>query len=312
VDPESAAFYSSANVLYEVARKRGLKVSRRDVDTFLKEIPANSLFKQKRTRFKRAAIVAHGLDAVWFADLMQFKKKLRFFNGYRVAALVLVDGLSGYIWAEPLSSKSAKNVSAALQKVIDESGGRSPITLITDGGREFYSKEFYREHGIWHVISSRFPNKSAPAEAAIGLLRRKLAKYRIENKNTVRFLFLLPQITAGLNNRYLKSIGMRPKDVSIENSPEVFQKKYAHILKKKGHPRFKVGDSVRLRVFKSGSFAKSSETPSYSKEIYTVDRVLFVPPIFMFTLRENKERASRPIEGRWYGAELASTAAADD
>ena len=55
---------------------------------------------------------------------------------------MVVDVLSKYAWVEPVKSKTGKDVTAAFQKILKRSGGRQPMKLQTDDGKEFYNKTF--------------------------------------------------------------------------------------------------------------------------------------------------------------------------
>ena len=77
-----------------------------------------------------------GIDEQWAADLIEVSNIAKHNRGYRYL-LTVVDVLSKHAWVQPaVKSKTGKAMTDALK------GGRKPINLQTDDGKEFHNKIF--------------------------------------------------------------------------------------------------------------------------------------------------------------------------
>jgi len=79
-------------------------------------------------------------------------------------SLTVVDVFSKHAWVQPLKNKTGKAVTEAMAKILK--GGRKPINLKTDDGKEFYNKTFQdlmKQKGIHH-FSTRGDTKSSVVE----------------------------------------------------------------------------------------------------------------------------------------------------
>ena len=54
----------------------------------------------------------------------------------------MVDVFSKYAWVKPVKKETGQAMTDALEKIMERSGGRKPINLETDNGKEFYNKSF--------------------------------------------------------------------------------------------------------------------------------------------------------------------------
>ena len=79
---------------------------------------------------------------------------LKYNRGYRYL-LTVVDVFSKHAWVQPVKNKTGKAVTEAMAKILK--GGRKPINLQTDDGKEFYNKTFQalmKQKGIHHFSTS--------------------------------------------------------------------------------------------------------------------------------------------------------------
>ncbi|XP_043467565.1 uncharacterized protein LOC122501867 [Leptopilina heterotoma] len=100
------------------------------------------------------------------------------------------------------------------------------------------------------------------------------------------------------NNKKHRTIGMKPKDVTVEDTRELLRR----IRKLRRIPlkrlKFKVGDRVRVSKFKN--IFEEGYTPNCTTEIFTVDKVKSTKPV-RYKL---KDYQNQPIEGGFYEEEL--------
>lgn len=100
---------------------------------------ANELHKPARKNFKRRKVVIKGFDNHWQCDLIDMKKYSSLNKGYK-HMLTVIDVFSKYAWVKPLKTKTAKEITLAMEDIIKL--GRIPKHLQSDLGTEFYNEEF--------------------------------------------------------------------------------------------------------------------------------------------------------------------------
>ena len=173
--------------------------------------------------------------------------------------------------AEPLKTKSATEVAAALDKIIS-SFPITPRKLMVDAGTEFSGSS----NAIYNIIVKKYKmvmyiltnseTKAAIVERFNKTLRDRIGRYMTEN-NTKRWLDYLPEAIENYNNSYHRSIGMAPNLVSFNNREKVFKRLYPN-RNLKVKCKLKVGWKVRIPSKKT--LFEKGFTPNWSKEIYTI------------------------------------------
>ena len=139
-----AAGRPGAAKLRDAARRRGLEVSLKDAQDFVRGQSTAQLFGPPPK--SGGKVTSPQLNERWQADLMDFKAQAPEKNkGFR-AALLCVDIFSRFAYAEPLEGKTSGEVSAAFQRILarvrtgrargKQSTGR-PKEVSTDSGNEF-------------------------------------------------------------------------------------------------------------------------------------------------------------------------------
>ncbi|XP_043464235.1 uncharacterized protein LOC122499789 [Leptopilina heterotoma] len=113
-----------------------------------------------------------------------------------------------------------------------------------------------------------------------------------------KWINLLPTLISKYNNKKHRTIGMKPKDVTVEDTRELLRR----IRKLRKIPlrrsKFKVGDRVRVSKFKN--IFEKGYTPNWTTEIFTVDKVKSTKPVTYKLL----DYQNQPIEGGFYEKEL--------
>lgn len=127
-----------------------------------------------------------------------------------------------------------------------------------------------------------------------------MARY-LEENNTKRYYRVLQQLVAGLNSRSLKTLkGLSPDRIDSSNQQEIFEFKFGDLLKKKrGKAGLKIGDKVRLRLFK---VFKRSSSPSFTKEIFEVSKLSYAAPVWLYHIRDLD---GLDVRGRYYLEDLS-------
>ena len=157
--------------------------------------------------------------------------------------------------------------------------------------------------GIKHYIAYN-DGKASYAERAIRTIKNKLIKY-MKNKDTYKWVDVLPSITSSYNNTRHSSIDIEPINVNTKNTSKIFKLQYEKInadeLKKaddrdriwKNSEHLQVGDLVRVSKIK-GPFTKDYE-PKLSEELFKIHNDTIRDGIRVFLIKDLKQ--VQKIEG---------------
>ncbi|XP_030745082.1 uncharacterized protein LOC115874127 [Sitophilus oryzae] len=105
-----------------------------------REQVVRELHKPARIKFKRRRFIQYGLDDTFATDLAQLDQYSRENKGYKYI-LVVIDCFSKYLWTKPVKSKSAPDITKAME-IILKSSNRIPKKLVSDNGKEYYNSQF--------------------------------------------------------------------------------------------------------------------------------------------------------------------------
>src|SRR5258708_2393406 len=143
-------------------------------------------------------------------------------EGYKYI-LVVIDIFSRYAWAEPVKSKSPKDVKPAFERIFAQ--GRKPFKIQTDQGLEFESatmQQFFNDRKIEQFsVKSQF--KAAIVERLNRTLKAKMWTY-FTHANTRKWLAILPKLVAGYNAALHRGIAMAPQEVDKEVEMELWMR----------------------------------------------------------------------------------------
>ena len=257
------------------------------------------LHKPARRNYPRRKVDIRGLDETWQADLVEMVSYSRYNKGYKYL-LTIIDIFSKYAWAVPVKQKTGKDVSTAMQSVLEK--GRVPKNLQTDRGKEFYNDIFQnlmKKYKI-NLYSTYSILKASIVERFNRTLKEKMWK-KFSLQGNCKWLDILPNLIKAYNARVHRTIGMRPKDVNSANESKVL-KKYNYKEKFVYHvPKFKIGDKVRVSKVKH--IFEKGYTPNWTTEIFTIYQVKHTKPV-TYLLKDYQER---PIAGGFYEYELLKT-----
>ena len=156
----------------------------------------------------------------------------------------------------PLNDKKCISIVNGFQKIIDDSK-RKPNKKWVDKGSEFYNNSFKKWLQDNYIImySTNNEGKSVIAE---------IYKYMTSISKNV-YIDKLDDIVKEYNNKYHKSIKMKPVDVK--------NNKYIDFKKEINNkdPKFIVDDHVRISIYKN-IFAKGY-MPNWSEEIFVIKKI---------------------------------------
>ena len=286
-DPEEPAGFAGLSSL-----AKAVKVSKKQTKSWLSDQLAYSLHRPMKKRFPTRKYLANGVDSIWQMDLLEMIPFAKINKGYKYI-LNCIDVFSRFVRAIPLKSKSAKDVAAALELMLKN---KQPKHIQTDLGKEFYNsavKAVLKKYDINHYsVFSQY--KAALVERFNRTLRNRLTKYLTSQGNKI-WINVLQKIIHAYNHTSHRGIkGMRPVDVSdvsdVHNVP----------IKKKGKPKYKVGEFVRISKISASPFVKNFDQ-NWSDEVFQISDINTKQSPVMYVIRDENNDI---IQGKFYEEEL--------
>ena len=268
-NPKFPASYTSLNRFYVEAKKKIPKLTRKDLEKWSAQSAAYTLHKSARKRFPRERIYTSSIDYLWEIDLVDVTR-LKEFNDDYTFLLMCIDTFSKYVWIRPLLRKTSSETTGAFKSILRDSG-RKPQNVRYDLGLEFKNRVFQKllkVEGI-HSYEAKNDTKAAIVERFNRTFKNKMYRY-FTAMNTFKYIDVLQDLVESYNGTYHRSIGMKPDEVSVENSHMVLRKLFP-INRGKQKPKFKVGDYVRISR-KKRLFEKE-HAPAWTEEIFLVKKI---------------------------------------
>ena len=273
------------------------KLKEPNAKALLQQMLSYTLHKPVRKRFPTAPTLVFGKDEQWQMDLVDMQKLSKWNKGYKYL-LTVIDVFSKVAWAEPLKSKSTKDMLTALNRLVARFL-KCPLRVQTDQGTEFLAKPvqaWFKQHKWYHFVS-RGDTKASLVERCHRTLKQRMFRYFTAH-NTLHWIDVLPQLVMVYNRSFHRSIGMAPLDVNTQNEAQVWNRLYRARFKRGPKPALKVGDKVRLqkkhRPFKKGYL------PGWTEEVFSVSGLKKGPlPLYKVV-----EWDGTPIEGTFYEQDL--------
>ncbi|CAI6352828.1 unnamed protein product [Macrosiphum euphorbiae] len=216
-------------------------------------------------------------------------------NGGYKYILVVIDCFTKFSWAKPLKSKTGKEVTSAMSKILLD---RSPKLLQLDNGKEFYNTTFdalMTKYGI-HKYSTFSILKASIAERFNRTLKGKMYK-EFTARGSHEWVSILPKLLDEYNNSYHRTIGMTPLQADSNPASVVIKHREINTVKNK----FKVGDNVRISTQK-GVFTKGY-LPNWSTEIFEIIKINKTLPVTY----QLQDYMGKPIAGCFYSEEIYKT-----
>lgn len=300
-NPAKAGSFGGVDSLFRAASKKGHRVNRKEVKTWLTDQDAYALHKAARVHFKRNKVFVGDIDEQWQADLVDMQEYSQYNGGYKYI-LTVIDILSKHAWAVALKDKGGSEVSQAFKNIF-RGWGRVPQKLQTDRGKEFLNKKLgvlLKQHGVRHFVTSN-EIKASVVERFNRTLKTRMWRYFTAN-NTFTYMGVLAQLIKSYNNAYHRTIQTQPINVKPSNALAVWRRVYgtASGLPKKGTQfQFSKGDRVRVSRTK-GTFEKGYEQ-TFTDEIFIIEEVCRRGERPMYRLVDFE---GEPVLGGFYPEEL--------
>ena len=240
----------------------------------IKSIPQNEqlakeLHKSIIRKFNKRKVYPTFKDNIWAADLADMQVISKFNKGLRFL-LCVIDIYSKHAWVVPLKDKKGVSIANAFQSILKKSN-RKPNKVWVDKGSEFYNRSMksWLEKNDIEMYSTHNEGKSVAAERFIRTIKNKIYKHMTSISKNV-YIDKLDDIVNEYNNTKHKTTKMKPIDVK-DNTCIDFGKEVND-----NHPKFKVGDHVRISKYKN-IFAKGY-TPNWSGEVFVVKKIINTLP----------------------------------
>ena len=302
-NPAHYAGYSATENLARAAAES--KIDREQVTHWLRAQDAYTLHRPVRRKFPRLHYSVTNIDDVWEADLIELRNLKSHNDGYSYL-LVIIDVFSKYVWIEPLRDKTSIGVTHAFERVLARSGGRTPVYLQSDKGKEFIGRslqKFLRERNI-HFRVTRNPDvKAAVVERFNRTLKERMWRY-FTHKNTRRYIDVLQNFAHAYNHTRHSTIKMEPACVTRENA------RVARENLKQSWRGGKNQDAIRKYKYRSGDLVRISRAKAtfekgyeakWSEEIFRIHRVLKWRKPHVYEL---SDLSGEIIDGIFYEQEL--------
>lgn len=304
VSPHSPACYSSLKNVHRLVLKKFPNTRISTTEYILQRIPAFTLHRKRRVRFRRLKTVPTGFMSDVQVDLADMQKLADENDNFKYI-LVGADVLSRRIFAAPVRSKESKHMIAAFNRLFRQMPAL-PQRIFSDKGVEFQArlmKQYFRDKLIHKHVAQSPDVKAAIAERFVQTLKSRLYKY-FSIKETSRWVDFLPHLVDAINRSVCRITRLRPIDINFENGDAVWEQLYGdsfdtHITQR---PKFQRGDKVRIAKEKT-PFDKMY-LPNYSEEIYRVKKLQRrkLPTTYELVTKEGV-----PITGKFYNEELSRT-----
>ena len=167
------------NTLLKEAQRRGFKVSRGDVERFLRSQVTYILHKQARWNFPSRKTIVSDIDMQWQADLVDMHVHSRYNRGVKYL-LTVIYCFSRYAWVIPVKRKNSNDMLVAIKNLINRVAyPRKPKALQTDAGKEFFNRpvqDYLATQNI-KLFATHSQKKAALVERFNRTLKRRMWLY---------------------------------------------------------------------------------------------------------------------------------------
>ena len=233
--------------------------------------------------------------------------------------VVFIDIFTRYLYTAPLKTLRGEEMVFVFENIIREIDEK-PELLRTDQGSEYKNRPFNRllnENEIKHLYTY-YETKANYAERVIKTIKNKIMKY-LSEKETLRWIYILSDLTYGYNNSIHRSIKIIPNDAKSKNQyllwksqddnlnyPKSFfsfktQYKNPKLLQTLNNKKFKFNISDRVKISHLKRMFNKEYTEKWSGEIFTIINRKLNENIPMYELKDYNNEV---IQGFFYEPEL--------
>ena len=266
---------------------------------FTMEDLSQELNKPVINKFERKKIVINHIDEIHSCDLVDMIKYSKVNRGYKYI-FTNIDIFSKYAWAFPIKSKTIKDIKPCFEKIFKE---RKPKYIWSDQESSFFSKEmlkFFEDNNvkIYYTYSNL---KAVVIERFNRSLREQMMKSFVKNNNTVWYN-ILPELIKKYNNRYHRTIKMKPIDVNNLNEKRIKNTVYNYDITNK-KPKYKINDIVRISLKRRELFDKPTGNIKWSEELFKIYKIN-KSNVITYQIKDMNDEI---IKGIFYEKELQKT-----
>ena len=207
-----------------------------------------------------------------------------------------IDIFSKYAWSFPLKTKTIKEIKSCFQNIFEN---RKPSYIWSDQEPDFFSKEmlkFFEDHNMKIYYSNL---KAVVIERFNRSLRELMRKKFVKSNNTVWYN-ILSELLKTYNNRYHRTIKMKPIDVNKKN--EKYNNFYTYDITNK-KPKYKINDFVRISLKRRALFDKPTANIRWSEELFEIYKIN-KSNIITYQFKDMNDEI---IKGIFYERELSKT-----
>ena len=238
-------------------------------NNFNMEDLSNELNKPVINKFPRKKIIVNHIDEIHSCDLVDMIKYSRVNRGYKYI-FTNIDIFSKYAWSFPIKSKKISDIKPCFEKIFKE---RKPSYIWSDQESAFFSKEmlkFFEDNNvkIYHTYSNL---KAVIIERFNRSLRELMMKSFVKNNNTVWYN-ILSELIKTYNNRYHRTIKMKPIVVNKTNEKHIKNTVYNYDITNK-KPKYKINDLVRISLKRRELFDKPTGNIKWSEELFKIYKI---------------------------------------
>ena len=249
-------------------------------------------------KFERKKVIVNHIDEIHSCDLVDMTKYSRMNKGYKYI-FTNIDIFSKYAWGFPIKTKKIQDIKPCFEKIFKE---RQAKFIWADREGSFFSREmlkFFEDHNvkIYHTYSNL---KSVFIERFNRSLRELMMKEFVKNNNTIWYN-ILPNLIKTYNNRFHRTIKMKPIDVNKSNEKHIKMIYNYNITNK--IPKFKINDLVRISLKRRQLFDKPSVNIKWSEELFKIHSI-HKSNVITYKIKDMDDEI---IKGIFYERELSKT-----
>lgn len=268
--------YPAAQRLYDIAKKKGITVSKADIVKFIADqLPAQLHAKPVDPKKHQVPITTSAPSRDFQMDLLDESAYKHNNRGYNWA-FIIEDIFNRRIYIEAIKTKSPKDVLPALENGFEKLG--VPMRISSDDGSEFKGVVglFLESKGVLLDAKAHLHTRLGIIDSLSRFIKNSFSKHFTATKST-NWIDYIPRLIDGYENA---PHGGLPKNMSpneaLDPIASTLVRDHQHqriIAAKEGKKpiQFVVGDRVRV-LKRKGIFDKGYLT-KYSVEIFTITSI---------------------------------------
>ena len=230
---------------------------------------SEELNKPVINKFEIKKIVINHIDEIHSCDLVDMQKYSRVNRGHKYI-FTNIDIFSKYAWAFPIKSKTIKDIKPCFQKTFKQ---RKSKYIWSDQESVFFYKEmlkFFENRNI-KIYYTHLNLKAVIIERFNRFLRELMMKSFVKSNNTIWYN-ILPELIKTYNNRYHRTIKMKPINVNKTNEKYIKNNFYTYDITNK-KPKYKINDLVRISLKRRQLFDKPTGNIKWSEELFKIHKI---------------------------------------